>query len=60
MQTGTTVTIRNLFRKLPVRYNEFKKTCKTQFHKAMGALQTYAIINAQINFSVSNTPAGTK
>ena len=52
--------IKNLFRKLAVRLNEFKRTNKTQFQKAIRTLKSYAIINAHIRFHVSNTPAGTK
>ncbi|CAI2382786.1 unnamed protein product [Moneuplotes crassus] len=57
---GTTVSIKNLFRKLPVRYNEFKKTCKSQFTKALSGMQSYAIINSHIKFTLTNTTKGSK
>lgn len=41
---GTQVSVKDLFRDLAVRFTDFKKSHKNQFAKAIGLLQSYAII----------------
>ncbi|CCE63633.1 hypothetical protein TPHA_0F01490 [Tetrapisispora phaffii CBS 4417] len=56
---GTSVQISDLFYNLPVRRKELMKTGKRQFTKCITLLQSYAIINTNIKFSVVNiTPSG--
>ena len=41
---GTQVIVKDLFRDLTVRYIEFKKNHKNQYAKAIGMIQSYAMI----------------
>lgn len=49
---GTTVTVSNLFYRLPVRRKTFERTSKREFSRAVSILQEYAIINDGILFTV--------
>ncbi|XP_076814664.1 mismatch repair endonuclease PMS2-like [Clavelina lepadiformis] len=60
-QTGTTVTLRNIFSSLPVRHKEFKKNIKKEYTKALGVLSAYCIISTDAKISCSNqTGSGKK
>jgi hypothetical protein len=43
LQTGTTVTLINLFISLPVRRKEFERNAKHEFEKALALLNAYAL-----------------
>ena len=45
--------IKDLFKDLPVRLMEFKKTYKTQYARALQLLQAYAIIATESKITVS-------
>ena len=51
---GTTVTIENLFQSLPVRHKEFMKNIKKNFHKAIDALQAYAMVSLNVRIHCLN------
>ncbi|KAL5258702.1 hypothetical protein ACHWQZ_G009235 [Mnemiopsis leidyi] len=51
---GTTVVIENLFQSLPVRHREFLKNLKKEFHKAIDALQAYAMVSVNIRIHCIN------
>ncbi|KAG6812580.1 hypothetical protein H0H92_002048 [Tricholoma furcatifolium] len=53
-QRGTTVTVTNLFKPLPVRRKEFERNVKREFGKALGLLNAYALISTGIRLTVSN------
>jgi DNA mismatch repair ATPase MutL len=52
---GTTITIRDLFSQLPVRFSEFKKTYKSQYQKCLNLLQQYAIVATACRVTVFNS-----
>eukprot|EP01022_Parablepharisma_sp_SALTPOND_P004469 TRINITY_DN120354_c2_g1_i1.p1 TRINITY_DN120354_c2_g1~~TRINITY_DN120354_c2_g1_i1.p1 ORF type:complete len:1020 (+),score=78.55 TRINITY_DN120354_c2_g1_i1:605-3664(+) len=52
--TGTSVKITDLFKSVPVRYNEFRRTHKTQYRAALDLIQEYALSHYKLKFSVSN------
>ena len=56
-QKGTTVTVEDLFRNLPVRRRELEKNIKREYGKVLGVLQAYACISIQARISVSNVMA---
>lgn len=58
-QDGTSVIVKDIFKDLPVRLNEYKKNYKTQYTRALLLLQAYAIIATNSRLSVSNN-AGDK
>ncbi|KAJ3330384.1 Mismatch repair endonuclease pms2 [Blyttiomyces sp. JEL0837] len=53
-QKGTTVTIRNLFQSLPVRFREFKKNIKREYAKCLDLIHAYALITDRVRISCSN------
>ncbi|XP_071813914.1 mismatch repair endonuclease PMS2-like [Apostichopus japonicus] len=53
-QTGTTVTLINLFSTLPVRYKEFQRNIKKEFAKMVHILQGYCIISQGVKLTCSN------
>ncbi|KAF9244456.1 DNA mismatch repair protein MutL [Melanogaster broomeanus] len=65
-QRGTTVTVTNLFKPLPVRRKEFERNTKREFQKALNLLHAYALVpcareNKGVRLTVSNqTEAGRK
>ncbi|KIJ19584.1 hypothetical protein PAXINDRAFT_69419, partial [Paxillus involutus ATCC 200175] len=65
-QRGTTVTVTNLFKPLPVRRKEFERNTKREFQKASNLLHAYALVpcareNKGVRLTVSNqTEAGRK
>ena len=52
--TGTLVTVKDLFKSLPVRLAEFKRSHKTQYQKCVSLLQQYAVISTHCKLTVSN------
>ncbi|KAJ9369002.1 hypothetical protein DTO282E5_6334 [Paecilomyces variotii] len=54
-QKGTTVSVENLFQKLPVRRRELEKNIKREYGKVLGLLHAYACISTGVRFSVKNT-----
>jgi DNA mismatch repair protein PMS2 len=59
-QTGTTVTLANLFISLPVRRKEFERNVKREFGKALALLNAYALgpcsAGSGVRLTVSNQP----
>ncbi|KAH0579376.1 hypothetical protein H2248_003513 [Termitomyces sp. 'cryptogamus'] len=53
-QRGTTVSVTNLFKPLPVRRKEFERNVKREFGKALGLLNAYALIGSGVRFTVNN------
>ena len=49
-QTGTTVELRNLFKCLPVRFNEFKRNIKKEFTKLCNIMYAYGLISTGIKY----------
>lgn len=52
---GTSVTIEGLFQPMPVRHVELKKNLKREYAKALGLIQSYALVQADVRISVSNS-----
>ncbi|KAF9222232.1 DNA mismatch repair protein MutL [Gyrodon lividus] len=62
-QRGTTVTVTNLFKPLPVRRKEFERNTKREFQKALNLLHAYALVpcareNKGVRLTVSNQTEG--
>ncbi|KAL3233715.1 DNA mismatch repair protein PMS1 [Nakaseomyces bracarensis] len=57
---GTSIVITDIFHNLPVRQKEFVRTSKRQFTKCVGLIQSYALINETLRFSVTNTTGNGK
>jgi len=51
-EAGTTVSARDLFKRLPVRHREFMRNAKAQVSTALRLIQAYAIANPEIRFHV--------
>jgi DNA mismatch repair protein PMS2 len=49
-QVGTTVSIRSLFNRFPVRRTELQSHSKREFSQALNIIQSFAIISRQIQF----------
>lgn len=47
--------MQNLFRNLPVRYQEFKTNYKTQFTNSVSLLENYALISTEAKITVVNS-----
>jgi DNA mismatch repair protein PMS2 len=54
-QRGTTVSISNLFSRLPVRRKELEKNIKRELGKVVNLLNEYACISTGVRFSAKNT-----
>lgn len=52
--TGTTVTVTNLFHSLPVRLHEFKRNIKKEYAKCISVIQAYALVSVNTRISCSN------
>lgn len=52
---GTEIFIKNLFRELPVRYQEFKANYQHQFAKAVSLVESYALICTGIKIVMVNS-----
>ncbi|KAK6457319.1 uncharacterized protein RJT20DRAFT_117505 [Scheffersomyces xylosifermentans] len=59
-KTGTSISIEKLFVNLPVRFKNFIKNSKREFHKAITFLTQYLLIYPEIKFSVFNEINGKK
>lgn len=55
---GTTVTVKELFKTLPVRRKELIKNAKREFGKAVDLVQSYALIKTGCRFEVKNVVKG--
>ncbi|KAK5086451.1 ATP-binding mismatch repair protein [Lithohypha guttulata] len=53
-QKGTTVSVENLFSRLPVRQKELSKNIKREYGKVVGLLQAYACISTKVKFTIKN------
>ena len=51
---GTTITMTQLFKTLPVRYKDFSKNIKKEYSNLLSILQSYAIIQTDVCFIVKN------
>lgn len=51
-EMGTTVSVRELFRRLPVRHREFIRNAKAQVSATLRLIQAYAIAQPHIRFHV--------
>mmetsp|Transcript_88087 Transcript_88087/g.169516 ORF Transcript_88087/g.169516 Transcript_88087/m.169516 type:complete len:1035 (-) Transcript_88087:162-3266(-) len=51
-EMGTTISIRDLFRRLPVRHREFIRNAKAQVSATLRLIQAYAIAQPHIRFHV--------
>lgn len=51
-EVGTTVSIRELFKRLPVRHKEFTRNAKAQVGASLRLIQSYAIAQPTVRFSV--------
>ncbi|CAK9439657.1 uncharacterized protein LODBEIA_P37570 [Lodderomyces beijingensis] len=58
--SGTIVSIDSLFKQFPVRYKNFIKNSKREFHKAVSFITNYVLIHPAIKFELSNTNNGKK
>lgn len=59
-QQGTTVTVENLFKNLPVRRRELEKNIKREYSRVLGILQAYACISTGVRLGVSQQVANGK
>lgn len=55
-QTGTTVTVENLFQSLPVRRRELERNIKREWGKVITLLNQYACVQTGVKFTVSQQP----
>lgn len=47
-QIGTTVTVSNIFKKLPVRFQEFERNIKKEFSKMIKVLHGYCLVSTGV------------
>ncbi|XP_063993159.1 mismatch repair endonuclease PMS2 [Diachasmimorpha longicaudata] len=57
-EVGTTVSVRNIFKNLPVRAKEFQKNIKKEFTKALQVLYGYCLVSTGIKITCSNSKDG--
>jgi DNA mismatch repair protein PMS2 len=50
-EQGTTIILKNLFKPLPVRHQEFLKNLKKEFHKMINVLYGYCLISSGVRYS---------
>ena len=55
---GTTVTVRGIFKPLPVRHKEFVKNARREYGKALAVLQAYALVSVDARMIVSHQLSG--
>lgn len=53
-EVGTTVSVRELFKRLPVRHKEFLRNAKAQVAATLRLIQAYAIAQPEVRFHVVN------
>lgn len=51
---GTTTTVMNLFKALPVRHKELQRNLKSEYAKLITLLQAYALSNPSVRFICTN------
>jgi len=51
-EVGTTISVRDLFKRLPVRHREFMRNAKAQVSATLKLIQAYAVAQPQIRFHV--------
>jgi len=51
-EVGTTLSVRELFKRIPVRHRDFVKNSKAQVTATVRLLQSYAIANPEIRFHI--------
>ena len=51
---GTTVTVKHLFREMPVRHKELQRTAKRELARLLSLLQAYALVSVGVRFVCSN------
>ncbi|KAI5307487.1 hypothetical protein KEM55_008166, partial [Ascosphaera atra] len=54
-QRGTTATVEDLFRRLPVRRRELEKNIKREYAKVLNLLQAYACVTTRVRIAVKST-----
>lgn len=59
-QKGTTASVEDIFKRLPVRRRELEKNIKREYGKVLNLLHAYACISPGVRFSVRNTVGKTK
>lgn len=59
-QVGTTVSLSNLFKSLPVRHKEFLRNLKREFNKMLQLLYGYCLVSTGIRILCSNTTKNNK
>jgi len=52
-EVGTTVSVRELFKRLPVRHREFLRNAKAQVSATVRLIQAYAVAQPEIKFHMS-------
>nr|ATL75354.1 DNA mismatch repair protein PMS2 [Diachasma muliebre] len=57
-EVGTTVSVRNIFKSLPVRAKEFQRNIKKEFTKALQVLYGYCLVSTGIKITCSNSKDG--
>ena len=55
-QRGTTVSVENLFKNLPVRRRELERNIKREWGKVINLLNQYACVQTGVKFTVSQQP----
>ncbi|KAM0786712.1 hypothetical protein ACM66B_002154 [Microbotryomycetes sp. NB124-2] len=55
---GTTATVKDLFKSMPVRRKELQKNVKREFAKALELVQAYALFRFGVRFEVKNIVKG--
>ena len=55
---GTTVTVQNVFARLPVRRKELARNVKREYGKLLNILQAYALINPETRIVCSHQGKG--
>ena len=55
---GTTVTVRGIFKPLPVRHKELAKNARREYGKALAVLQAYALVSVDARMIVSHQVSG--
>ncbi|KAH7030948.1 uncharacterized protein B0I36DRAFT_383852 [Microdochium trichocladiopsis] len=55
-QKGTTISVENLFKNLPVRRRELERNIKREWNRVITVLNQYACIQTGVKFSVSQQP----
>ena len=51
---GTTVSVKELFKSLPVRHKAFQRSVKKEFVKLVQLLQAYALVSTSVKILATN------